>query len=82
MFKLDLSSVCQSQDKITEFLQTYWQKKPVVIRNAFKHFQDPICADEVAGLACEEQVQSRLVYKSKADDSWQADFGPFKVTII
>jgi 50S ribosomal protein L16 3-hydroxylase len=78
MFQLDLSFVCQSQDKITEFLQTYWQKKPIVIRNAFKNFKDPICADEIAGLACEEQVQSRLVYKSKTDDSWQAEFGPFQ----
>lgn len=78
MYQLDLSSVCQSQDKRAEFLQSYWQKKPVVIRNAFKNFQDPISADEIAGLACEEQVQSRLVYKDKADNSWQAEFGPFQ----
>jgi len=78
MVRLDLSSICQSQDKLTEFLQTYWQKKPVVIRNAFHDFQDPISADEIAGLACEEKVQSRLVYKSKTDDSWQAEFGPFE----
>jgi len=77
MVQLDLSSVCQSSDKISEFLQTYWQKKPVVIRDAFKNFQDPISANEIAGLACEEQVQSRLVYKNKTDDSWQAEFGPF-----
>jgi len=78
MYQLDLSSICQSSDKLAEFLQTYWQKKPVVIRHAFKNFQDPISADEIAGLACEEQVQSRLVYKNKADDSWQAEFGPFQ----
>jgi 50S ribosomal protein L16 3-hydroxylase len=78
MYQLDLSSICFSQDKKAEFLQTYWQKKPVVIRNAFAHFQDPISADEIAGFACEEQVQSRLVYKSKVDNSWQAEFGPFQ----
>ena len=58
------------------FLREYWQKKPVVIRQGFKHFQDPISADEIAGLACEEEVESRLVYKKGQE--WQAEFGPFE----
>jgi len=57
------------------FLRDYWQKKPVVIRQGFKHFIDPISADEIAGLACEEQVESRLVYKQ--GEQWHAEFGPF-----
>ncbi|KGJ93550.1 cupin domain-containing protein [Colwellia psychrerythraea] len=59
-----------------EFLNEYWQKKPVVIRQGFKDFVDPISADEVAGLAMEEQVESRLVHKK--DGQWQAAFGPFE----
>ena len=59
-----------------EFLREYWQKKPVVIRQAFKHFVAPIEADEVAGLAGIEQVQSRLVYRE--GEKWQAQFGPFE----
>ncbi len=58
-----------------EFLTKYWQKKPLLIRQGFKNFQDPISADEIAGLACEEEVESRLVYKTGAQ--WQAQFGPF-----
>lgn len=58
-----------------EFLTKYWQKKPLLIRQGFKNFQDPISADEIAGLACEEEVESRLVYKTAAQ--WQAQFGPF-----
>lgn len=58
------------------FLREYWQKKPVVIRQGFKNFQDPISADEIAGLACDEAVESRLVYKKATD--WQAEFGPFE----
>tara|TARA_R110000803_G_scaffold59281_1_gene117806 strand:+ start:19324 stop:20472 length:1149 start_codon:yes stop_codon:yes gene_type:complete len=58
-----------------EFLTKYWQKKPLVIRQGFKNFQDPISADEIAGLACEEEVESRLVYKE--GEQWQAQFGPF-----
>ena len=71
MFTLDLNQMSQN-----EFLKEYWQKKPVVIKQGFKNFVDPILPDELAGLAMEEAVESRLVYK-KGDD-WQAEFGPFE----
>lgn len=71
MYTLDLMQMTQQ-----EFLDEYWQKKPVVIRQGFKNFQDPITADEVAGLAMEEQVESRLVHKKEG--KWQAAFGPFE----
>ncbi len=71
MYQLNLASMSKQ-----EFLDEYWQKKPVVIRQGFKNFQDPIAADEVAGLAMEEQVESRLVYKKAGE--WQAEFGPFE----
>ena len=58
------------------FLDQYWQQKPVVIRQGFEHFSDLISPDELAGLACEEEVESRLVYKKKG--KWQAEFGPFE----
>ncbi len=57
------------------FLQHYWQQKPVVIRQGFPHFVDLISPDELAGLACEENIESRLVYKK--NDQWQAEVGPF-----
>ena len=71
MYTLDLMQMTQQ-----EFLDEYWQKKPVVIRQGFKNFVDPISADEIAGLAMEEQVESRLVHKT--DGKWQAAFGPFE----
>ncbi|WP_241623077.1 cupin domain-containing protein [Rosenbergiella australiborealis] len=58
-----------------EFLATYWQKKPVVIRQAFRDFQDPISPDELAGLAMENEVDSRLV--SQNAKGWQVAHGPF-----
>lgn len=67
MFELNLD--------INDFLDTYWQKKPTVIKQGFIEFEDPIMPDEIAGLAMEEEVESRLVYKT--DDSWQAECGPF-----
>jgi 50S ribosomal protein L16 3-hydroxylase len=71
MYHLNLAEINQE-----EFLRDYWQKKPVLIKEGFVDFQDPISADELAGLALEEQVQSRLIYKK--DDAWQAEFGPFE----
>ncbi|MFT6249125.1 MAG: 50S ribosomal protein L16 3-hydroxylase [Cognaticolwellia sp.] len=71
MFTLDLNQLSQN-----EFLTKYWQKKPVVIKQGFKNFVDPILPDELAGLAMEEEVESRLVYKK--DEKWQAEFGPFE----
>ena len=71
MFTLNLNQMSQN-----EFLTEYWQKKPVVIKQGFKNFIDPISPDEFAGLAMEETVESRLVYKK--GEEWQAEFGPFE----
>ena len=71
MYTLDLNQMSHN-----EFLTKYWQKKPVVIKQGFKDFVDPIATDEFAGIAMEETVQSRLV--SKKDGQWQAEFGPFE----
>ncbi|MCX7239897.1 MAG: cupin domain-containing protein [Burkholderiales bacterium] len=61
---------------LEHFMQHYWQQKPVVIRQGFKKFADPISPEELAGLACEEQIDSRLVYKKRG--KWQAETGPFE----
>ena len=47
-----------------EFLRDYWQKKPLVIRQAFAGFECPVSADELAGLACEDAVESRIVIEN------------------
>lgn len=57
------------------FLRQYWQKKPVVIRGAFRDFIDPITPDELAGLTMEEEIDSRFV--SNLNDEWQVEHGPF-----
>lgn len=59
-----------------EFLEKYWQKQPVVLKNAFPNFVDPITPDELAGLAMEVEVDSRLV--SQTHGQWQASHGPFE----
>lgn len=59
-----------------EFLATYWQKKPVVLKNALPNFVDPITPDELAGLTMEPEVDSRLV--THFNGKWQASNGPFE----
>lgn len=61
----------------SEFLRDYWQKKPLVIRQAFPGFQCPVSADELAGLACEEGVESRIVIENDNGKPWQLHNGPF-----
>tara|TARA_B110000114_G_scaffold50154_1_gene53251 strand:- start:355 stop:1530 length:1176 start_codon:yes stop_codon:yes gene_type:complete len=60
-----------------EFLDQYWQKKPLVIRQAFPDFQSVISPNELAGLAVESRIESRLVIEKGEAGSWQLIDGPF-----
>jgi len=59
-----------------DFLKNYWQKKPLVIRQAFPNFQCPISAEELAGLSCEDDVNARIVIEKDDEHPWQPTFGP------
>ena len=61
-----------------EFVQHYWQKKPCVLRNAIPGFETIISPEELAGLACEEDVHCRLVIEKGAEVPWQLRYGPFE----
>jgi 50S ribosomal protein L16 3-hydroxylase len=58
------------------FLRDYWQKKPLLIRQAIPDFQSPIDPDELAGLALEEEVESRLIIEN-GERPWELRRGPF-----
>lgn len=58
------------------FLRDYWQKKPLLIRQAFPDYQSPITPDELAGLSLEEEVESRIVLEHGARP-WELRHGPF-----
>ena len=59
-----------------EFLRDYWQKKPLLVRQAIPDFESPISPDELAGLALEEEVESRLVIEH-VERPWELQRGPF-----
>ncbi|MDC9511962.1 cupin domain-containing protein [Pseudoalteromonas sp. CST5] len=71
MYQLKINNLCEQ-----EFLNQYWQKKPLLIKQGFTDFQDPIEAEELAGLAMEESIESRIVTNHNND--WQAYQGPFE----
>jgi 50S ribosomal protein L16 3-hydroxylase len=59
---------------VETFLRDYWQQKPLLIRNPWADWQNPLEPDELAGLACEPEVESRLVIG--AQGSWAVEHGP------
>lgn len=59
-----------------EFLRDYWQKKPLLIRQAIPSFESPVSPDELAGLSLEEEVESRLVIEH-GETPWELRRGPF-----
>ena len=58
------------------FLHEYWQKKPLLVRNAFPHIQSPLTPQELAGLACEGDVNGRLVIEQHERGPWHVIHGP------
>jgi 50S ribosomal protein L16 3-hydroxylase len=58
------------------FLNEFWQKKPLVIRNALPDFESPVSAEELGGLSLEEEVESRIVIQNGEKD-YQLLKGPF-----
>jgi 50S ribosomal protein L16 3-hydroxylase len=59
------------------FLDTFWQKKPCLIRQAFPGFVAELDADDVAGLACDELAESRLISGNLGRKNWVLRHGPF-----
>ena len=63
------------------FMEEYWQKKPLLVRQAFADFKSPVSADELAGMACEEEVNSRIVMEKDGEHPWFPVFGPMSEEI-
>ena len=57
------------------FLRDHWQRKPLLVRGAFPAWHNPLDPDELAGLACEDGVEARIVTRRGA--LWSLERGPF-----
>ncbi|MBQ4799684.1 cupin domain-containing protein [Pseudoalteromonas sp. MMG006] len=71
MYQLKINNLSEQ-----EFLTHFWQKKPLLIKQGFSNFNDPIEAEELAGLAMEQNIESRIV--TNHNNEWQAHQGPFE----
>ena len=60
------------------FLRDYWQKKPLLIRNAIANFKAPLTKNEVLTLARRDDAESRLITRDA--DTWQIEHGPFSLS--
>ena len=57
-----------------DFLRDYWQKRPLLVRNALPGFSGLLTRDELMKLACHEDAQSRLVIQRNG--KWHLKHGP------
>lgn len=64
---------------VEHFLAEFWQKKPLLIRGN-GCFIDPLEPDEIAGMACEEFIESRLIQSDSSRERWTLRSGPFAET--
>ncbi len=69
------------KEHVAVFLSEFWQKKPLLIRQAIEDFTSPLSPDELAGLACETEVNARLLIEhinaSGDQTPWSVEYGPF-----
>ncbi len=61
-----------------EFLQNNWQKQPCYLANIFKARLDYLSADQLAGLALEPEIESRLISGSSKSKNWTLEHGSFE----
>jgi len=59
------------------FLRDYWQKQPCLLRQAFPDFVPALDENDIAGLACEELSEARLVTGNFESANWRVEHGPF-----
>ena len=61
------------------FLKQFWQTRPVLIKQAFANFENPLSPDELAGLATDPDIESRIILREN-DIKWHCRYGPFQAS--
>jgi len=59
----------------SQFMRRYWQKKPLLIRQAVPEIAPPLARDELFELAGSDDAESRLITHFRG--GWQLKHGPF-----
>ncbi|ARP87468.1 ribosomal protein uL16 3-hydroxylase [Bordetella genomosp. 9] len=58
-----------------QFMKRWWQRKPLLIRQAIPGFKPPIGVTELKRMARRDDVASRLIWRENGQ--WQMEHGPF-----
>jgi 50S ribosomal protein L16 3-hydroxylase len=62
-----------------QFMKRHWQRKPLLVRQAFADFKAPLSRSELLSLAAQEEVESRLVVREEPGRTpWRLRSGPFE----
>ena len=59
----------------SQFMKRYWQRKPLLVRQAFTHFKPPVSGAALKKMSRQDHIESRLVWREK--DQWHMKRGPF-----
>jgi 50S ribosomal protein L16 3-hydroxylase len=71
---------------IEQFVKTYWQKKPLLVRNALANANSFISTQDLLAFSSEDQCESRLITRRRNNkapakallcDVWSLEHGPF-----
>jgi len=69
-----LGGICPQQ-----FMKHYWQKKPLLVRQALPQFKPLLSRSELLTLAGDDEVAARLVVQHPGQTpAWQLKHGPFQ----
>jgi 50S ribosomal protein L16 3-hydroxylase len=58
-----------------KFLSQFWQRKPLLVRNAISNFKGAVQASELLALAMRPDIESRIVRRERG--AWKVREGPF-----
>jgi 50S ribosomal protein L16 3-hydroxylase len=61
---------------VAHFMRAVWQRRPLLIRNAFPGFEPPVGRDRLFALARDADVESRVIARN--DGRWKLKHGPFQ----
>ena len=60
----------------SDFMRRYWQKKPLLVRQAVPDIKAPLARDDLFALAANDDVEARLVTHFRG--AWRLEHGPFE----
>jgi len=66
---------------LQRFVDEYWQQRPLLLRQAIDPNLLTFPADELAGLACEEGIESRLI-QQVTENEWDLRHGPLEESVF